>query len=102
MKGSTGSPTLPVNSVGHCCSFVSMIIWIVILKVFGYIWLVLAGIVIVAGVVGIWLKEGFSGVQVLMSPFNVINWIVTVMTLAPGLGALILARRLREKQGLRK
>lgn len=46
------------------------------------------------------MKEGFSGVQELLSPFNVINWIVTVVTLAPSLGALLWAKKLQEKQDL--
>jgi hypothetical protein len=59
--------------------------WIIILKVFGYIWLVLASLLIIAGTVGVWMKEGFSGVQGLLSPFNVINYILTIVTLVPGI-----------------
>lgn len=74
-----------------------MRIWIIVLKAFGYIWLTLAFILIFAGVVGVWMKEGFSGVQTLLSPFNVANWIVTVLTLAPGIGALALVSKLQDK-----
>lgn len=74
-----------------------MKVWIIVLKVFGYIWLSLASILILVGIVGVWMKEGFSGVQALLSPFNVINWIVTVLTLAPGIGALALVSKLQEK-----
>ena len=52
---------------------------------------------IFVGVVGVWMKEGFSGVQTLLSPFNVANWIVTVLTLAPGIGALALVSKLQDK-----
>lgn len=74
-----------------------MRIWIIVLKAFGYIWLTLAFILIFVGIVGVWMKEGFSGVQTLLSPFNVANWIVTVLTLAPGIGALALVSKLQDK-----
>ena len=76
-----------------------MKVWIKILKVFGSVWLFLGGLLIAAGTVGVWMKEGFSGVQDLLSPFNVINYIVMVITLAPGLGALMWANKIREKHG---
>jgi hypothetical protein len=76
-----------------------MRIWVIILKTFGYIWLTLASILILVGIIGVWMKEGFSGVQSLLSPFNIINWILTVLTLAPGLGALALVSKLQEKIG---
>lgn len=72
--------------------------WIVSSKILGYIWLVLAGLLILAGIIGIWMKEGFGGVQELLSPFNVINWIVTFLTLAPGIGLLMLSDKLKSKQ----
>ena len=74
-----------------------MSIWIKILRGFGYVWLVLASILILIGISGVWMKRGFSGVQELMSPFNLANWIVTMVTLAPGLGALIWADKLKAK-----
>ena len=74
-----------------------MRIWIIVLKAFGYIWLTLVFILIFVGVVGVWMKEGFWGVQTLLSPFNVANWIVTVLTLAPGIGALALVSKLQDK-----
>ena len=76
-----------------------MRIWVIILKSFGYIWLTLASILIFVGIIGVWMKEGFSGLQSLLSPFNVINWILTVLTLAPGIGALVLVSKLQEKIG---
>ena len=71
--------------------------WATVSKVLGYIWLVLAGLLILAGIVGVWMKEGFSGVQDLLSPFNVANYIVTIITLAPGIGLLILSEKLQSK-----
>lgn len=71
--------------------------WMLILKVFGYVWVTLAGLLIAAGIFGVWLKEGFSGVRDLLSPFNILNFILTVITLAPGVGALMWAEKLRKK-----
>jgi hypothetical protein len=71
--------------------------WILILKIFGLVWFTAAGILIFIGILGIWLKGGFSAVQELLSPFNVINWIVTMITLSPGIGALLLVEKLKAK-----
>lgn len=74
-----------------------MKVWIVVLKVFAYIWLTGAVLLILTGIAGTWMKGGFSAVQDLLSPFNVVNWVVTVITVAPGLGALAWAERLSTK-----
>ncbi len=74
-----------------------MKVWIVFLKVFAYIWLTGAALLILAGIAGTWMKGGFSAVQELLSPFNVVNWVVTVITLAPGLGALVWADKFKAK-----
>lgn len=66
-------------------------------KVLGYVWLIAAGIVIFIGIVGVWMNEGFSGVQQLLSPFNIANWLITVITLAPGIGLLFLSDKLRQR-----
>lgn len=75
--------------------------WIMVLKIFGYIWLTFAVMVIGASILWIWIKEGFSEVQEILSPFNVINWAVTLIALAPGLGALMWAAKLEKKRKLR-
>ena len=75
-----------------------MKVWIVVLKVLGYIWVTLGVIAILIGIAGTWMKEGFSAVQDLMSPFNIVNSVAMVLTLAPGLGALAWAKNLAEKQ----
>ena len=71
--------------------------WATVSKIIGYIWLVLAGPLILVGIYGVWMKEGFSGVQNLMSPFNVTNYIVMIITLAPGIGLLVLSEKLKTK-----
>ena len=71
--------------------------WATLSKVLGYIWLVLGGLLILVGTIGVWMKNGFAGVQELLSPFNVTNWIVMAVTLAPGIGLLMLAGKLQSK-----
>ena len=75
-----------------------MKVGIVLLKTFGYIWLTAATLLILAGIAGTWMKGGFTAVQELLSPFNVVNWIVTAITLAPGIGALVWADKLKAKK----
>ena len=76
-----------------------MSIGIKVLRGFGYVWLVLASIFILIGISGVWMKSGFSGVQELLSPFNIVNWLVTMATLAPGIGALMWADKLQANAG---
>lgn len=71
--------------------------WAKILKVFGYIWCILAIAIILVGTIGVWMSEGFSGVQRLLNPFNVINWLLMVIILIPGIGALIWSEKINEK-----
>jgi hypothetical protein len=66
-------------------------------QVLGYLWLAVAGVVIVTGIIGVEIKGGFSAVQKLLSPFNLSNLVVTLITLAPGIGLLIIADILRQK-----
>ena len=60
----------------------------------GYVWLVLAVLLILVGIGGVWMKEGFGGVMTLLSPFNFANWFVTALTVAPGIAALVCADKL--------
>lgn len=73
-----------------------MKMWAIFLKVIGYIWCLLAGLFILVGYGGVWMSEGFSGVQRLLSPFNISNWIITIITLAPGIVSLILAAKIKQ------
>ena len=74
-----------------------MRLWIAILKGFGYIWIVLGAVLIAIGIAGTWMKVGFTAVQDLMSPFNVVNWLAIAITLAPGLAALAWSSKLKSK-----
>jgi len=67
-------------------------------KVVGYALLFAGALFILAGYIGAYLKEGFAGVQDLLSPFNVWNFAAVILTLAPGaalvwLGDWLIGRR---------
>ena len=66
-------------------------------QVLGYLWLAVAGVLIVMGIIGVGIKTGFSVVQKLLGPFNLPNLVVTLIALAPGIGLLIIADILRQK-----
>ena len=65
-----------------------------ILKGFAYVWGSLAALAIVAGIIGIWMTEGFGAVQDTFSPFNVWNWLATAIILSPAIGAFAWADKL--------
>lgn len=67
---------------------------ITLLRAFATIWFALAGLLILVSAAMIWYMEGFGRVQEIFSPFNVINVIAVLVTLAPGIGANMLAERL--------
>jgi len=74
-----------------------MKVTILLLKVFGYIWLTAAMLFILACLAVVYMKRGLPELLEILSPFNVLNWIVTVITLSPGIAALALAERLKRK-----
>ncbi len=76
--------------------------WATYCKVIGYIWLVVTGLLIVVGIAGVWMKEGFPGVQDLLSPFNMVNYIAMAITLIPGIALLKLSESLQRKVQTRK
>ncbi len=76
--------------------------WATYCKVLGYIWLGVTGLIIVVGIAGVWMREGFSGVQDLLSPFNMVNYIAMAITLIPGIVLLKLSESLQRKVQTRK
>ena len=72
--------------------------WISALNFFGHAWLTLGILFISAGIVEAWQLGGFSVVQKLLSPFNVLNWLILVVILVPSFGALMWVEKLEEKQ----
>lgn len=73
--------------------------WIKALRIFATVWFVLAGAFILTGILMIWARDGFGAVQQVLSPFNVLNFIVTFVTLLPGIAARMLADRLAQRKG---
>ncbi len=71
-------------------------------KVIGYIWLVVTGLLIVVGIVLVWMREGFSGVQNLLSLSNAVNYIAMAIALIPGIVLLKLSESLQRKVQTRK
>ncbi len=69
--------------------------WATYCKVIGYIWLVVTGLLIVVGIGMVWEKEGFSGVQDLLSPSNAFNYIAMAIAVIPGIVLLKLSENLR-------
>jgi len=61
-------------------------------------YLTLAGLVILIGYAGIWYKDGFSALQDIVSPYNVINYIAVVATLAPGMLLNVAADKLEARK----
>ena len=72
--------------------------WIKALRIFATVWFVLAGALIVIGILMIWARDGFGAVQQVLNPFNVLNFIVMVVTLLPGIAARMLADRLAQRK----
>ena len=74
-----------------------MLVFGKIIGVLGKIYLVLAGLFIFANLVIIFLNEGFGKIQEILSPFNVANFILTIITLAPGLGLMMWSEKIKNK-----
>lgn len=71
--------------------------WATYCKVIGYVWLVATGVLILAGISNVWMKEGFAGVQNLLSPYNAVNYIAMVIVVVPGIVLLKLSGNFRNK-----
>jgi len=63
----------------------------------GYIMLIAGSGLILTGITGLYMKGDFSAVMDLMSPFNVLNYIMILITLAPGFLCIWLSDRLRKR-----
>ena len=71
--------------------------WTTYCKVLGYVWLAVTGLLILVGISNVWMKDGLSGVQELLSPSNVVNYIAMAITVIPGIVLLKLSENLRSK-----
>jgi hypothetical protein len=76
--------------------------WATYCKVLGYIWLAVIGFIIVVGIAGVWTREGFSGVQDHLNPFNIVNYIAKVIAIIPGFFLIKLSKSLQRKVKIKK
>ena len=76
--------------------------WATYCKVLGYIWLAVIGIIIVVGIMGVWTREGFSGVQDHLNPFNIVNYIAKAIAIIPGFFLIKLSKSLQRKVKIKK
>ncbi len=71
--------------------------WATYCKVLGYVWLVVTGLLILVGIGVVGEKEGFSGVQDLLSLSNAVNYIAMAIAIIPGIVLLKLSKSLQNK-----
>ncbi len=71
--------------------------WATYCKVLGYVWLAVTGFLILVGIASVWMKEGLSGVQELLSPSNAVNYIAMAIAVIPGIVLLKLSENFRRK-----
>ncbi|WGI22300.1 hypothetical protein [Amylibacter sp. IMCC11727] len=69
-----------------------------VVTVLGWVLLAGGGALVLLGLAGIAVKEGLWAALQMLSPFNVSNFIVTAITLAPGIALITWGQKLKEKQ----
>ena len=65
----------------------------------GYFVLAMSLLFIAMGISAIWYVRGFSDVLVFLNPFNMMNLVMVVAVLAPGILLIVLAIWLVRRQG---
>ena len=68
-----------------------------IIRVLGIGYCILAGLFVMANLVFIFMNEGWSKIQEIMNPFNLINFVVMIITFAPGYGLMVWSDKIEEK-----
>jgi len=72
------------------------------LTIFIYVWVGLFVLANLLGIISQFYMHGFSGgvsyIQEIYSPFNVINYVVSVVVLSPAIGAYYWREKRRAKQ----
>lgn len=64
---------------------------------FGRIYIFFFSITLFFAIFNVWMTEGFSRVQQIMSPFNVFGMIAILIILLPGFGSLYLGEKFKKK-----
>ena len=63
----------------------------------GYVLLLVGAAWIVIGLAGIAMTQGLWAAIQMLSPFNIVNFIATIITLAPGFALIVWGEKLKEK-----
>ena len=66
-----------------------------LVRILGEIWLSLLGLMVIIFALVVIVTEGFGAFWVVFSPFNTWHWGLVFVLALPGIGLLILARKLR-------
>lgn len=69
-----------------------------LLRIAGYVWLTLGSSVILMGLAGVLIHEGIEALLRVLSPFNVLNYAITIAILTPGILFLIWADKFEVKR----
>lgn len=69
-----------------------------LLIIVGYGWTGIAAALILIGYAMIWINRGFGALAEILSPFNVVNFVAVLVTLAPGLLAIHYGRKIANKK----
>ena len=63
----------------------------------GYMLLVVGGSVVLLGLVGIYMEQGWSGIQEMQSPRNIWYYATIIVLLAPGVWLIMLGDKLSRR-----
>ena len=75
---------------------------VLLLRGFAYVWATLAVLLIVIGLIGIWMTDGFWKVQEIFSPNNIVNNLVMLAAFLPAIAAFAAARKVEKNLGGRE
>ena len=73
-----------------------------VIRIVGIALIAIAGVIILVGHIGVITSQGFSAYLEMMSPYNVLNYLVTILTLAPGFGVYQIGKWLEGKAAQNK
>lgn len=71
-----------------------------LLYIFTKIWITIVSVLILISLSFLWYSEGFSKIQEILNPFNVVNLIVTMIAFSPAFATHLLAEHLENKKNV--